>query len=100
MNTFIITALAIVSALTTLSVQGIKKILDEQGKQYKSNLLAAIVSIVLSVASVIGYVLYNGIAFSVQIVVMAVAFAFLSWLCAMVGYDKVVQLFKQFVGKE
>lgn len=100
MNTFIITALAIVSALTTLSVQGIKKILDEQGKQYKSNLLAAIVSIVLSVASVIGYVLYNGIAFSVQIVVMAVAFAFLSWLCAMVGYDKIVQLFKQFMGKE
>ncbi len=100
MNTFIITALAIVSALTTLSVQGIKKILDEQGKQYKSNLLAAIVSIVLSVASVIGYVLYNGIAFSVQIVVMAVAFAFLSWLCAMVGYDKIVQLFKQFIGKE
>lgn len=100
MNTFIITALAIVSALTTLSVQGIKKILDEQGKQYKSNLLAAIVSIVLSVTSVIGYVLYNGIAFSVQIVVMAVAFAFLSWLCAMVGYDKIVQLFKQFMGKE
>lgn len=100
MNTFIITALAIVSALTTLSVQGIKKILDEQGKQYKSNLLAAIVSIVLSVASVIGYVLYNGIAFSVQIVVMAVAFAFLSWLCAMVGYDKILQLFKQFMGKE
>lgn len=97
MNTFIITALAIVSALTTLSVQGIKKILDEQGKQYKSNLLAAIVSIVLSVASVIGYVLYNGIAFSVQIVVMAVAFAFLSWLCAMASYDKVIQLIKQFI---
>ena len=97
MNTFIITALAIVSALTTLSVQGIKKILDEQGKQYKSNLLAAIVSIVLSVASVIGYVLYNGIAFSVQIMVMAVAFAFLSWLCAMTSYDKVIQLIKQFI---
>ena len=100
MNTFIITALAIVSALVTLTVQGIKKILDEQGKPYKSNLLAAIVAIVLSVACVVGYVLYNGIAFSVQIVVMAVAFAFLSWLCAMVGYDKIAQLFKQFMGKE
>ncbi len=100
MNTFIISALAIVSALVTLTVQGIKKILDEQGKPYKSNLLAAIVAIVLSVACVVGYVLYNGIPFTVQIVVMAVAFAFLSWLCAMVGYDKVAQLFKQFVGKE
>lgn len=100
MNTFILSALAIVSALTTLTVQGIKKILDEQGKQYKSNLLAAIVSIVLSVSCVVGYVLYNGIPFTVQIVVMAVAFSFLSWLCAMVGYDKVSQLFKQFIGKE
>ena len=98
MNTFIISALAIVSALTTLTVQGIKKILDEQGKEYKSNLLAAIVAIVLSIASVVGYVLYNGIGFSVQIVVLTVTFAFLSWLCAMVGYDKVMQLFKQFVG--
>jgi len=98
MNTFIISALAIVSAVTTLTVQGIKKILDEQGKEYKSNLLAAIVAIVLSVASVVGYVLYNGISFSVQIVVLTVTFAFLSWLCAMVGYDKVMQLFKQFIG--
>lgn len=98
MNTFIISALAIVSALTTLTVQGIKKILDEQGKEYKSNLLAAIVAIVLSIAIVVGYVLYNGIGFSVQIVVLTVTFAFLSWLCAMVGYDKVKMLIKQFVG--
>ena len=97
MNTFIISALAIVSALVTLTVQGIKKILDEQGKPYKSNLLAAIVAIVLSVACVVGYVLYNGIPFTVQIVVMAVAFAFLSWLCAMTSYDKVIQLLKQFI---
>lgn len=98
MNTFIISALAIVSAIVTLTTQGIKKILDEMGKTYKSNLLAAIVSIVLSVACVVGYVLYNGIPFTVQIVVLAVAFAFLSWLCAMVGYDKVKMLIKQFVG--
>lgn len=100
MNTFILSALAIVSALTTLTVQGIKKILDESGVTYKSNLLAALVSIFLSVACVVGYVLYNGIGFSIQIVVLTIAFAFLSWLCAMIGYDKVIQLFKQFNGKE
>lgn len=98
MNTFIISALAIVSALVTLTTQGLKKILDEMGKTYKSNLLAGIVAIVLSVACVIGYVLYNGIGFSVQIAVMLVTFSFLSWLCAMTSYDKVVQLIKQFVG--
>ena len=98
MNTFIISALAIVSALTTLTVQGIKKILDEQGKTYKSNLLAGIVAVVLSVASVVGYVLYNGVAFTVQIFVLMVTFAFLSWLCAMVGYDKVKMLIEQLKG--
>ena len=98
MNTFIISALAIVSALTTLTVQGIKKILDEQGKTYKSNLLAGIVAVVLSVASVLGYVLYNGVAFTVQIAVLMVTFAFLSWLCAMVGYDKVKMLIEQLKG--
>ena len=100
MNTFILSALGIVSALTTLTVQGIKKILDESGVTYKSNLLAALVSIFLSVACVVGYVLYNGIGFSIQIVVLTIAFAFLSWLCAMISYDKVIQLFKQFNGKE
>ena len=98
MNTFIISALAFVSALVTLTTQGLKKILDEMGKTYKSNLLAGIVAIVLSAACVIGYVLYNGIAFSVQIVIMLIAFSFLSWLCAMTSYDKVIQLLKQFVG--
>lgn len=99
MNTgIILTALAIVSALTTLTVQGIKKMLDEQGKTYKSNLLAGIVSVVLSIGSVIGYVLYYGQAFTVQTVVLMVAFAFLSWLCAMVGFDKIKQLLEQFKG--
>ena len=99
MNTGVmLSALAIVSALTTLTVQGIKKMLDEQGKTYKSNLLAGIVSIVLSVACVIGYVLYFGQPFTVQTGVLTVAFAFLSWLCAMVGYDKVKMLIEQLRG--
>ena len=99
MNTgIILSALAIVSALTTLTVQGIKKILDEQGKTYKSNLLAGIVAVVLSVACVVGYVLYFGQPFTVQTAVLMVAFAFLSWLCAMVGYDKVKMLIEQLKG--
>lgn len=98
MNTDIITALAIVSALTTLTVQGIKKILDEQGKTYRSNLLAGIVAIILSIACVVGYALYFGQPFTVQTAVLMIAFAFLSWLCAMVGYDKIKMLIEQFNG--
>jgi len=96
MNTgVLLTALAIVSALTTLTVQGIKKILDESGKTYRSNLLAGAVAIALSVACVIGYVLYYGQPFTEQVAVAMIAFAFLSWLCSMTGFDKIKQLIEQ-----
>jgi hypothetical protein len=102
MNTgIVLSALAFVSVLVSLTVEGIKKLLDEQGKTYKPNLLAAIVAVVLSIATMICYVLYFNVAFSIQVAVITVCFAFLSWLCALVGYDKVSQLIKQiFSNKE
>jgi hypothetical protein len=94
----LLSALAGVSILTSLTVEGIKKILDEQGKTYKSNLLAAIVAVALSIGAVILYVLYFSVPFSVQIIVITICFAFLSWLASMVGFDKVKQLLEQFKG--
>ena len=52
----ILLALAGISALTTLTVEAIKKLLDEQGKTYKPNLLAAIVAVSLSVFVIFGYI--------------------------------------------
>lgn len=99
MNTgFIISALAVVSALTSLTVEGIKKLLDEQGSLYKPNLLAAIVSVVLSVACIIAYTLYYNKTLDAQLGVITAAFAFLSWLVSMVGFDKVKQLILQWKG--
>ena len=54
MNTgILLSALALVAGLSTLTTEGIKKILDEAGKTYKSNLLAGIVAIVLSIGAVL-----------------------------------------------
>ncbi len=92
----ILPTLAGISALTTLTVEAIKKLLDEQGKTYKPNLLAAIVAILLSVFVIFGYSLYNSIHMSVQLVVITVAVAFMSWLVSMVGFDKIKQLIEQF----
>lgn len=92
----IFSALTGISALTTLTVEAIKKLLDEQGKTYKPNLLAAIVAILLSIFVIFGYSLYNSIHMSVQLVVITVAFAFMSWLVSMVGFDKIKQLIEQF----
>lgn len=87
--------LLISSTLTGLVTQGVKKLLDEGGKTWKANLLAAICAIVVSVAVGIGYCVIMSVPFSATIAVYFAALIVLSWLCAMVGYDKVMQTIRQ-----
>lgn len=88
--------LLIVSTLTGLTTEAIKNLLDEHGKTYHSNTLAGIVALVLSMGVGIGYVSITGIGFTTQAIVSLIALIFMSWLCAMVGYDKVIQAISQF----
>ncbi|HEX2935808.1 MAG TPA: hypothetical protein VHO72_10685 [Bacteroidales bacterium] len=88
--------LLIVSVLTGLTVEGVKKLLDERGKKYHANGLAGIVAIVLSAVVGIGYEILISGNLTATIAVYLLALVFLSWLCAMVGYDKVVQAISQF----
>ena len=94
-NEFLIEALAIIAGLTSLTVQAIKKILDEKEIQYSSNLLAVIVSTVLTVGVSMAHVIYFSIPFSPQLVVIVIALTYLSFLTATVGFDKVRQLIQQ-----
>lgn len=89
-----LTGLMVVSALTGLVTEAVKKILDEHGVNYLSNTLAGIVAAVLSLLVGLAYVILACIAFTAQIIVCLVALIFLSWLCSMVGYDKVVACFR------
>ena len=93
---FLISALALISVLTSLTVEALKKLLGDKIKSY--NLLAAIVAVVLTIAVSVGYLIYTGTAFTAQIGVIIVALIFLSFLAATVGYDKVVQMLKQIIG--
>ena len=86
----------ITSTLTGLATEAIKKLLAEHSKNYYANTLAGIVSVILSIAIGIGYTMLSGISFNSQAIVYLVALIFISWLCAMVGYDKVVQAISQF----
>lgn len=94
---FLITALALISAMTSLTVEALKKLLGEKIKSY--NLLAAIVAIVLTILVSVGYLIYTGTAFTAQIGVIMAALVFLSFLSSTVGYDKVVQMLKQIIGE-
>ena len=92
-NGFLITALAAISVLTSLTVEALKKLLGEKIKSY--NLLAAIVSVVLTIAVSIGYIAYTGTTFTTQILVIIIALVFLSFLSSTVGFDKIKQLIEQ-----
>lgn len=88
--------LLMTSALTGLVTEAVKKILVEHNITYRANTLAGIVSLLLSAAIGAAYVVLTGTAFTSQIVVYLIAHVFMSWLCAMVGYDKVIQTISQF----
>lgn len=92
---FMIPALLAISLLTNLTVEAFKKLLDDAGVSYSSNILAVILSIVLSAVASAFYLILNGIAFNLGIAIQIVVLMYLSFLVATLGYDKIVQTLKQ-----
>lgn len=87
--------LILVSAFTGLTTEAVKLILSARKINYNANILSGIVAAVLSVGASVAYVILAEIAFTIQTLVCIVILVFLSWLCAMVGYDKVIQVISQ-----
>lgn len=90
--------LLIVSTLTGLVTEAIKKWLQERNKNYYANALAGYVAVVMSIAVGVAYIILTQASLNAQMAVYLIALVFLSWLSAMVGYDKVVQAISQFRG--
>lgn len=95
MKEIFIQALLLVSLLTTATVEGLKKLLDENKIAYKPTILAVIVSACLSIAVTVGYLVYTATPFSPQIAVLGLSLIFLSFLCATNGYDKIKEILDQ-----
>lgn len=89
-----------ISLLTSLVVEAIKKMFEHSGTGSRPNVLAAIVSVVLSVVCYWGYTIYMETAFTAQGAVFLLALVMASWLSAMLGYDKVIQTVKQIITKK
>lgn len=87
--------LLIVSTVTGLTTEAVKKMLSGTKVTIPPNLLAAITSVVLSVGVSVGYIILSGMSFNASIIICIVALAFAGWLCSMVGYDKVIGSFKK-----
>ena len=92
---FLTTALIAVSLLTNLTVEGLKKLMDERGMTYSSNLLAAVTSVIIAAAIFGGYMIMNDIAFTIKIAVQIAVLMYLAFLSSTVGYDKIIQTLKQ-----
>lgn len=91
------TGVLAVSLLTGLTVQAIKSILKDFKKELPHNTLASVVAVVLSAALSVGYAIINEIPFSASYLVMSIFLAFVGFLMATNGYDKVKQALEQII---
>lgn len=95
---YITTAILAVALVTNLTVEGLKKLLDETTIKYSSNVLAAIMSVVIALAISVMYMIMQDVVFTPKIGVQIVAIMYLSFLASTVGYDKVIQMIEQLEG--
>ncbi len=91
--------LLIASTLTGLVTEAVKKTLSDVNVTFPANVLAGLISLVIAAALGLAYIVLAAIPFDARSVVYLIALVFMSWLCAMVGYDKVVQALGQLRGK-
>ena len=87
--------LMVVSVLTGVVTEAIKKMLAGVKVNYHANIISGVVAVILSAAVGVAYVFVAGVGFTALSIVAIVSLAFMSWLSAMVGYDKVVQIIDQ-----
>ena len=92
--------LLVTSVLTSLVTEGIKIVLTEHNKTYRANTLAGIVAAAVAAAISTAYIVLTGIGFTSQVIVCMIALIVMGWICAMVGYDKVIQAIGQFTSNK
>lgn len=91
-NDEMITIVFLITAFTGLIVEAIKK-MWKNASQY--NALAGIVAIITTFAFAVANAIWKGIEVDSQYAIFYLCVAFMSWLSAMVGFDKVKQTIKQ-----
>lgn len=77
---FLTTALLIVSVITNLTVEGIKKLLDGTKVKYSSNVLAAVLSVLIACAVSVIYLIMTDTVFTMKIGVEIVVLMYLGFL--------------------
>lgn len=88
-------SLAILSAVTSLVTEGIKKILNKKEKEYATNVVVWVVAAILGGGVTVVFYLACGIPWTALNVIYILVMIVASGLGAMIGYDKVIQTVTQ-----
>lgn len=91
--------LSVFSLIVGLIVQALKKLLDESGRHYSSNVVACIVAAVVGICGTAIYYGLAGIAFNVTNIICMILMGLATAVGSMIGYDKVIQTIKQITMK-
>lgn len=90
--------LTILSTVTSLCTEGVKKSLSARNINYASNTIVLFVSAIVGAIGMVVFYMYNDIAWTSSNIISIVLMAIANWLVSMVGYDKVVQAINQMKG--
>ena len=88
--------LAFFSTITSLFTQAVKKVLDDFGDTYASNIVVLVVAVVVGGLGTAAYYFLGGYQWNVQNITSIFLMMGANWLGAMVGYDKIKQAILQF----
>lgn len=95
----VLTLLLICSLTTGLVTEALKKMIPLPDDAYSKNILAGVVSAIVGVAVSAGYVILSHTQVTSETIIYVLILIILSWLTAMLGYDKVVQTITQMTRK-
>ena len=86
------------SVFTGLIVEAIKKMTTAEGRQ--TNLIAAVVSVIVGISFGVGYILLNKLTFDTQNIISIILLVVCSWIVSMVGFEKFRQTIEQIMFKK
>lgn len=90
-----LTLVSFLAVAVSFLTEAIKKLLDEKGAKYSSNVVVLIISIVVGIGGTAVAYMFLSIPFNPLNVICMVLMAVAVWVGAMIGYDKIVQLIGQ-----
>lgn len=91
--------LVLFAAVTSLVTEGVKGFLDSVKCRYISNVIVLAVAVAVGCGGTAIYYVNAGVPFNALTSVYLALMGVFTWLCAMLGYDKVIQTITQAMKK-